>query len=49
MTFLKIKKNVADVPECGIKQTEIDGKPTLVCTAHANPSEVRIKPLQNIY
>lgn len=28
------------VPECGIKQSEIDGAQVLVCTAHANPTEV---------
>ncbi|XP_072934033.1 uncharacterized protein nrm isoform X5 [Epargyreus clarus] len=32
--------DVMFVPECGITQTEIDGKPTLVCTALANPSKV---------
>ncbi|XP_075987587.1 neuromusculin isoform X2 [Anticarsia gemmatalis] len=28
------------VPECGIKQTEINGQQVLVCTATANPTEV---------
>ncbi|RVE43418.1 hypothetical protein evm_011932 [Chilo suppressalis] len=32
--------DVMFVPECGIKRTVINGDPVLVCTAHANPSEV---------
>ncbi|XP_052747843.1 hemicentin-1 isoform X6 [Galleria mellonella] len=32
--------DVMFVPECGIKQIEMDGEQVLVCTAHANPSEV---------
>ncbi|XP_022828845.1 uncharacterized protein LOC111358149 isoform X1 [Spodoptera litura] len=32
--------DVMYVPECGIKQSEIDGVQVLVCTAHANPSTV---------
>ncbi|XP_059047752.1 hemicentin-1 isoform X2 [Achroia grisella] len=32
--------DVMFVPECGIKQIELDGEQVLVCTAHANPSEV---------
>lgn len=32
--------NVADKPECGITQTEIEGYQVLVCTANANPKEV---------
>lgn len=32
--------NFPDKPECGITQTELDGSPALVCTAHANPKEV---------
>ncbi|XP_050555939.1 hemicentin-1 isoform X6 [Spodoptera frugiperda] len=32
--------DVMYVPECGIKQTDIDGVQVLVCTAHANPSTV---------
>lgn len=29
-----------DKPECAITQTDHDGSPALVCTAHANPKEV---------
>ncbi|KAM3956997.1 neuromusculin isoform 1-T1 [Aphomia sociella] len=32
--------DVMFIPECGIKQVELDGEQVLVCTAHANPSEV---------
>ncbi|XP_047508894.1 hemicentin-2 isoform X6 [Pieris napi] len=32
--------DVMFVPECGIKQQEVDGQQLLVCTAHANPTEV---------
>ncbi|XP_063835254.1 uncharacterized protein LOC135084408 isoform X2 [Ostrinia nubilalis] len=32
--------DVMYVPACGIKKTTINGDPVLVCTAHANPSEV---------
>ncbi|XP_047999843.1 nephrin-like isoform X4 [Leguminivora glycinivorella] len=32
--------DVMFVPECGIKQAEVDGEQVLICTAHANPSEV---------
>ncbi|XP_045507802.1 uncharacterized protein LOC123703740 isoform X2 [Colias croceus] len=32
--------DVMYIPECGIKQTEINGHQVLVCTAYANPSEV---------
>ncbi|XP_037293639.1 hemicentin-1 isoform X3 [Manduca sexta] len=32
--------DVMYAPECGIKQTEIDGHQVLVCSAHANPAEV---------
>ncbi|XP_038217056.1 hemicentin-2 isoform X4 [Zerene cesonia] len=32
--------DVMYIPECGIKQTEINGNQVLVCTAYANPSEV---------
>ncbi|CAH0718634.1 unnamed protein product, partial [Brenthis ino] len=32
--------DVMFIPECGIKQVEIKGEQVLVCTAHANPSEV---------
>ncbi|XP_045781158.1 hemicentin-1 isoform X3 [Maniola jurtina] len=32
--------DVRFIPECGIKQVEIDGQPHLLCTATANPSEV---------
>ncbi|XP_047541252.1 uncharacterized protein LOC125074070 isoform X1 [Vanessa atalanta] len=32
--------DVMFIPECGIKQIEMDGDQVLVCTAHANPSEV---------
>ncbi|VVD03801.1 unnamed protein product [Leptidea sinapis] len=35
--------DVMFVPECGIKQVELDGEQVLVCTAHANPSEVTFK------
>lgn len=27
-------------PECGITQSEVNGKPVLICQAHANPTEV---------
>ncbi|XP_064075310.1 hemicentin-1 isoform X4 [Vanessa tameamea] len=32
--------DVMFIPECGIKQIEMEGDQVLVCTAHANPSEV---------
>ncbi|XP_069363170.1 uncharacterized protein nrm isoform X4 [Maniola hyperantus] len=32
--------NVKFLPECGIKQVEINGQPHLLCTATANPSNV---------
>ncbi|XP_049882023.1 hemicentin-1 isoform X7 [Pectinophora gossypiella] len=32
--------DVMFIPECGIKQIEMDGEQVLVCTAHANPLEV---------
>ncbi|CAK1549321.1 unnamed protein product [Leptosia nina] len=32
--------DVMFVPECGIKQVEVEGQQVLACTAHANPSEV---------
>ncbi|XP_052742760.1 uncharacterized protein LOC112046705 isoform X2 [Bicyclus anynana] len=32
--------DVMFIPECGIKQVELDGQPHLLCTATANPSEV---------
>ncbi|CAH0598757.1 unnamed protein product [Chrysodeixis includens] len=32
--------DVRFVPECGIKQIEMNGDQVLVCTAHANPSQV---------
>ncbi|XP_041986040.1 uncharacterized protein LOC121738194 isoform X2 [Aricia agestis] len=32
--------DVMFIPECGIKQIEMDGEQVLVCTAHANPAEV---------
>nr|XP_032524360.1 uncharacterized protein LOC116775581 isoform X1 [Danaus plexippus plexippus]XP_032524361.1 uncharacterized protein LOC116775581 isoform X1 [Danaus plexippus plexippus] len=32
--------DVMFIPECGIKQIELNGEQVLVCTAHANPSEV---------
>ncbi|XP_060807894.1 hemicentin-1 [Amyelois transitella] len=32
--------DVLFVPECGIKQIEMDGDQVLVCTAHANPEDV---------
>ncbi|XP_063543302.1 hemicentin-2-like isoform X1 [Cydia strobilella] len=32
--------DVMFVPECGIKQAEVDGEQVLICTAYANPSEV---------
>nr|XP_053621032.1 hemicentin-1 isoform X6 [Plodia interpunctella] len=32
--------DVLFVPECGIKQIELEGEQVLVCTAHANPEDV---------
>ncbi|XP_063898406.1 hemicentin-2 isoform X14 [Helicoverpa armigera] len=32
--------DVLFIPECGIKQSEMDGYQVLVCTAHANPAAV---------
>ncbi|RZF42221.1 hypothetical protein LSTR_LSTR004370 [Laodelphax striatellus] len=37
---IKTFVNVLYKPECGITQSEMDGKLVLICTAHANPTEV---------